>query len=374
MPIHLRTFALLVSLSVAASSIVVMAQSDQGRVTGRVTDGSGGALPGVTVIFQGPGNARPVSVTSDGVGQYQTPGLPPGTYAITFELTGFETRTNPTVVVRAGEVFVLDRQLGLAALTETVQVTGSAPAPPPEPEPEVPPAPLPPLRARPTTVPVPKAALASVCGPARPDEADVTVAHIVGHRYDSHRELYSQGDVLVIDVGADMGMAKGQNYVVRRRFRTGDKTAPLKFATFGEQSAGLVQIVETTPEAAVAVVVYACGEVMAGDALESFDALPVVRAQGGGQPKFDDPARIVFGELGRVMGTAQQLMVIDRGTMQDVVRGQAVTIFRRSAGAGGPVVPIGDGVVVVVRPQSATIQITRASEPVEIGTLIALHR
>jgi hypothetical protein len=186
--------------------------------------------------------------------------------------------------------------------------------------------------------------------------------------------MYGKGDVLLLDVGSDMGMSAGQNYVARRRFRFGDKGAPLKEATFGEHTAGLVQIVDATPETAVAVVVYTCGELMAGDLLEPFDALPQLAAQASGAPQFADPARIVFGEMGQVTGGARQLMVIDRGTGLDVARGQHITIFRRSLGDKGPVVRIGEGVVVVARPQSATIRIDRSTDVVEVGDLVALHR
>ena len=139
-------------------------------------------------------------------------------------MSGFETRTNPAVVLRPGEVFVLDRQLSLASVTETVTVTGAAPDRRRRRATE----PLPPVRQRPQTVPIPKVLLASVCGPDKPADLDVTVGHIVGHRDDPKRELFGPGDILLLDVGTEMGMAAGQNFVVRRRFRTGDKGAPLK--------------------------------------------------------------------------------------------------------------------------------------------------
>lgn len=363
------SLALAVLVATLAGPVAIGAQADQSRLTGRVTDGSGGALPGATVTMTGPGASRPVTVVTDEVGQYQTPPLPPGAYSVTFEMSGFETRTNPTIVLGPGEVFVLDRQLGLAALTETVTVTGEAPKPPPPPA-----APLPPLRTRPQAVPVPKAMLASVCGPDKPADVSYTVGHIAAHRDDPRRELYGPGDVLLVDVGADMGMKAGQNFVVRRRFRYGDKSAPAKHATFGEHTAGLVQVVDTTPETSVVVVVYACGEFMAGDALEPFDPMPVVTAQAEGSPQFGDPARIVFGELGRVTSGPQQLMVIDRGFNQGVARGQRLTIFRRSMGERGPATSVGDAIVVVTRPQSATIRIERVSDVVEVGDLVALHR
>lgn len=343
------------------------AQGEQGRMTGRVTDGSGAALPGVTVTITPPKSGKPVVVVTDAVGQYQTPPLPAGTYAVSFEMSGFETRTNPTVVLNAGEVFILDRQLGLAQLTETVTVTGEVPKPPPA-------VPLTPLRKRPEIVPVPRPLLASVCGPDKPGEEDLTVGHIVGHRDEPRREMFGPGDVLVVDVGADSGLKQGDNYVVRRRFQYGDKSVPLKQATFGGQSAGLVQVVEASPAVAVAIVVYACAEFMAGDGLAAFEPLPVLAADAAGEPQFEDPARVVFGELGRATGTTNELMVIDRGFSQGVVRGQRFTLFRHSLANGGPVIRVGDGVVVAVRPQSATIRIDRANDAVEVGALVALHR
>ena len=373
-PVSTVVLALVAAGAVLASTAyrVQAAQPDHGRVSGRVTDSSGGALPGVTVTITSTRISKPMVVVTDSVGQYVTPPLPADTYAITFELPAFEARVSPTVLLGPGEVFILDRQLDLAALTETVTVTGAAP---PEPAPETAPEePRRPLRARPQPVPVPRTVLASVCGPAIPEDENTAVGHIVTHRDDPRRELYGNGDVLVLDVGADMGMKAGENFVVRRRFRYGDKGAPLKHATFGQHTAGLIQVVEATPATSVAVVVYVCGELMAGDSVEPFDPLPAVTTLAAGEPEFDDPARVLFGAFGQQLGSPRQLMVIDRGGFQGVERGQRLTIFRRAADSPGPVVRVGEGVVVVCRPQSATIRIERASEAVEVGDLIALHR
>jgi hypothetical protein len=364
-----RTFAVAALIVILAGAVPFSQQGEQARLTGRVTDGSGGALPGVTVTLSAPRGSRPVVVVTDRVGQYRSPPLAPDTYAVTFTMPGFAPRTNPAVVLQPGEVFVLDRQLSLASVTETVTVTGAAPPPPPAAT-----EPLPPVRQRPQTIPIQKVFLASVCGPDTPAEFNVTVGHIVGHRDDPRRELFGPGDVLLLDVGAEMGMAAGQNFVARRRFRTGDKGALLKNATFGEHTAGLIQVVETTAEASVAVVVYACGEFMAGDSLEPFDPQLVMAAQAPGEPQFEDPAHIVFGELGREIAGPKQLMVIDRGLNQGVVRGQRFTVFRRAVSGGGPIVRVGDGVIAAVRPQSATIQIERVSDAVVVGDLVALHK
>ena len=59
-------------------------------IAGVVTDGSGAVLPGVTVEASSPVLIEKVrSGTSDGTGRYTIPDLRPGTYRLTFSLTGF---------------------------------------------------------------------------------------------------------------------------------------------------------------------------------------------------------------------------------------------------------------------------------------------
>ena len=68
------------------------------------------------------------------------------------------------------------------------------------------------------------------------------------------------------------------------------------------------------------------------------------------------------------------MMVIDRGIMQGVQRGQRVTIFRRPQGSDGLPLTIGDGVIISIRSDSATIRIERATDAVMVGDFAALHR
>ena len=94
----------------------------------------------------------------------------------------------------------------------------------------------------------------------------------------------------------------------------------------------------------------------------------------GGTPRFDEPAHVIFGDQGKVMGAPQDLMVIDRGTLQGAQRGQRLTIFRKAADKAGPAMTIADAIIVAVRPESATVRIERASDAVTVGDLVALHR
>jgi hypothetical protein len=363
----LKTLPAAVFVSVVTASLA-FAQPQQARVMGSVTDGSGGALPGVTVTISNP-STRSISVVTDSSGRYLTAWLPPGTYNLVFALSGFESRTVSGVRLEADQTAVLDLQLSLAPVSETVEVV--APAPP------KPPAavrfPAPPREPKPAIKPVDPEIIGSVCGPRQPPEFSLAIGKIVGHR-DTDRQLLGPGDPLRIDAGEKQGVTKGQNLVVRRRFDIGDPHAPMKLREFGEQTAALVQVVEIHADSSVALIVKACTEIMAGDKVEPYAAQPAFFAVTAGAPNYDEPAKIIIGDHGRTAGAAGQMMVIDQGLVQGVQRGQRLTIFRHSPVDATLTVPIGDGVIVAIRADSATILIERATDAAHVGDLVALHR
>jgi Carboxypeptidase regulatory-like domain len=99
-----------------------IAQESRGSIAGLVVDSSGGALPGVTVTVVNNGtNSRTALVTND-TGQYAALFLLPGTYHVTAELSGFQTKDHPNVQVRVGERSQLDMTLQPAGVTEQVLV------------------------------------------------------------------------------------------------------------------------------------------------------------------------------------------------------------------------------------------------------------
>ena len=103
----------------------VAAQSTTGTISGQVSDSQGLALPGVTVTATSP-NMQGVreTVTSEN-GDYILSLLPSGTYRVVFELSGFQ-RQERTVGLAPTQVLPLQVELGVAALTETVQVVAQA--------------------------------------------------------------------------------------------------------------------------------------------------------------------------------------------------------------------------------------------------------
>ena len=87
----MRRLAGVVSVVALAVLLPTIAYA-QATITGTVKDSSGAVLPGVTVEASSPALIEKVrTVVSDGSGQYRIVDLRPGTYTVTFTLTGFNT-------------------------------------------------------------------------------------------------------------------------------------------------------------------------------------------------------------------------------------------------------------------------------------------
>ena len=120
--------ASLASWRVVDAASVIAGQVETGRITGTVTDNSSALLPGVTVSLAGEsliGGVR--TQTTDGGGVYSFDRLPPGTYSVKFELTGFRPVEQAGVRVSAAFVASIDVMLEAGGITETLVVTGASP-------------------------------------------------------------------------------------------------------------------------------------------------------------------------------------------------------------------------------------------------------
>ena len=99
-----------------------------GSVAGTVSDPSGAVLPGVTVEASSPALIEKVrTAVTDGTGQYRIVNLPPGTYVVTFTLTGFSTVRREGVEVSINVTSNIDAQLRVGDLKETITVSGETP-------------------------------------------------------------------------------------------------------------------------------------------------------------------------------------------------------------------------------------------------------
>ena len=85
-----------------ATSAIASAQSQTGEIFGKVTDASGGVLPGVTVTLTGPSMLQPEVAVTSTTGTYQFPRIDIGVYNVKFEMTGFKTVVNEGIRVTVG--------------------------------------------------------------------------------------------------------------------------------------------------------------------------------------------------------------------------------------------------------------------------------
>ena len=85
-------------------------------------------LPGVTVEAASPVLIEKTrSVVSDATGQYRIVDLRPGTYSVTFSLTGFTTVKREGIELSGSFVATVNADLRVGALEETITVTGETP-------------------------------------------------------------------------------------------------------------------------------------------------------------------------------------------------------------------------------------------------------
>ena len=122
-----RSVVALFVFVVLAFPTSLAAQTGLGGLRGYVRDSQGGALPGVTVTATAPESIRPTVGVTNEEGYYRLINLPPGTYKVTADLTGFAPFTREGILIRAGATFQVDVALSLGAIQETVTVSGDSP-------------------------------------------------------------------------------------------------------------------------------------------------------------------------------------------------------------------------------------------------------
>ena len=115
-------------LAFAGAMLLSTAAYAQSAIVGVVKDSSGAAMPGVTVEAASDVLIEKVkSAISDGDGAYRIADLRPGTYIVTFTLTGFKTFRRDGLELPSEFTATLNAELGVGSLEETITVTGASP-------------------------------------------------------------------------------------------------------------------------------------------------------------------------------------------------------------------------------------------------------
>lgn len=116
--------ALIVSFTFALAG---QAQVTTGAISGTVADSTAAVLPGakVTILNEDTGATR--TVQTDAAGRYSAPSLSLGNYKVSASMDGFQTEVRSGIVLTIGREAVVNFQLAVGAVSQTVEVTGEAP-------------------------------------------------------------------------------------------------------------------------------------------------------------------------------------------------------------------------------------------------------
>ena len=108
------------------TSVIAYGQATA-QLSGRVTDESGGVLPGVSVTVVQTDTGFTRTTVTDDSGAYVLPNLPLGPYRLEVMLAGFRTYAQTGIVLQVAATPAINVALGLGELAETVTVEAAAP-------------------------------------------------------------------------------------------------------------------------------------------------------------------------------------------------------------------------------------------------------
>src|SRR5260370_10111363 len=120
---------LTVFLCMLGTSVLAHAQGvgASGDITGTVTDPSGAVVPNATVTATEAEEGPKRTSLSDNRGEYHFTVLPPASYEVSAQLSGFQTSVYKGVIVSVGQTVILDFHLKVSQTSEQVEVTTEPP-------------------------------------------------------------------------------------------------------------------------------------------------------------------------------------------------------------------------------------------------------
>ncbi|MCU1235700.1 MAG: Outer rane receptor for ferrienterochelin and colicin [Candidatus Solibacter sp.] len=106
---------------------IMLGQAITGSILGTVTDASGALVRSVKITIKNVDTGLQLTTTSNNDGDYTFPTVPPGTYEVSAQLTGFRTAVTPRLPVELQKTSRMDFTLSPGNITEQVVVTADAP-------------------------------------------------------------------------------------------------------------------------------------------------------------------------------------------------------------------------------------------------------
>jgi carboxypeptidase family protein/TonB-dependent receptor-like protein len=119
--------ALSLSLGVFLLCVPLFSQGNQGRITGTITDQSGGVVAGATVTVKDVQRGVARTLTTGDSGEYNAPNLLPGSYAVRGEAKGFKAVERQNILLEVGKEVRVDLSLQPGEVSQTITITESLP-------------------------------------------------------------------------------------------------------------------------------------------------------------------------------------------------------------------------------------------------------
>ncbi|WP_263417302.1 carboxypeptidase-like regulatory domain-containing protein [Terriglobus albidus] len=116
----IKTFLAIFAL--LASTLSVVAQSERGAITGRITDNTGSILPDAAITLRNEATGVQQTTKSNNDGVYTFPSLNPGSYTLTVNRTGFKRLERTHTVVDVNATNQQDASLEIGETSEVVEV------------------------------------------------------------------------------------------------------------------------------------------------------------------------------------------------------------------------------------------------------------
>jgi hypothetical protein len=123
----MRTAVFIFCLACLPATVHAQGGAASASLGGRVTDGTGSVLPGVTITVTNESTNQSRTVITDANGLYRVYGLTPSTYMLAAELAGFATTRLTGLVLNVGAVVEREVAMQLASVSESITVSGEAP-------------------------------------------------------------------------------------------------------------------------------------------------------------------------------------------------------------------------------------------------------
>src|SRR5262252_462318 len=124
--VRLLRFALTATLLLAAACPFTFAQTERTSITGTITDSTKAAVPGAVVTIRNVATNVTNRTTTNSAGIYFITSLPPGSYELSVEKSGFRAARVDNIPLTTGLAATQDVTLEVGGVQQAVEVNASA--------------------------------------------------------------------------------------------------------------------------------------------------------------------------------------------------------------------------------------------------------